>query len=657
MKKIFIGILLTISLSIVTTAHSQNKRNTRRRASDTVQSLPDSGVIKKLANPGQITILRFAIPELKAEQCPEVGKLLPSESKSISARGNLEDKHDLQLIIGLPHGDAIGGEQKYVLTNIQNKHPFKGTMSGVTGDSIVFNIPWDELSDADIRQLHLTSADQKVCYSFLLELKIKEARPVPTVKVPSIDLSGLPVVAADPCTSCSPEGHIITYNFSNNSLKNKKVGGKTWHEEDYLVSRWTKLPWVGHEMTFNVINVNPFKYDITVSDSLVSLNVEAPDALVKAFTLGNIPSAAGLVGDENNTRDLFLGMMQNIGELISTMISEFQNAGDCYNPCDKISAVVTKINKYFVDNFGYKTDMPLETFLLKNINELFDAEKDKEKIAELKSIVAKFRSFRSMAFGNYSYRIPQIHNVDQYIFKLSILPKDGISAGARVANQQIAVDVLGGFKVDVSSGLFATDLVDHKYILRPDSSVVRTANGFGDSIVYNRRNRVLRETAHSRDFGVASFFHFYPKLTPNINFATSLGAALSISDKPKLRYLVGFSFLGGKANRLALTYGWSAGYVERLSNRYEPDGTGGIFTLSTDKEISMKKVFKVRHFVALTFSIPLINKKESAAADAAPPDAKKDDKSKAKESTKPDQSTSDSSAGDDQKEVKNKKKS
>src|SRR5690606_37905647 len=104
----------------------------------------------------------------------------------------------------------------------------------------------------------------------------------------------------------------------------------------------------------------------------------------------------------------------------------------------------------------------------------------------------------------------------------------------------------------------------------------------------------------------------YPKITPHLNLAFSLGAGVTLGQKPKLRYLTGFSLLAGKTNRLALTYGLALGYVDKLSDRYtnQRDMSGNIFTSIKENNIELKRYFISKSIFSLSYSIPLFRKKE-----------------------------------------------
>lgn len=528
---------------------------------------------------------------------------------------------------------ATGSDKKYLIKNFITNATTPGKLDGnILSFDVVMGSGVEEL------YLQLIDAADKTCYNWSAHLTqtFKGTR----ITLPKLNLEPY-TIGTDPCNSCAPQGNKVIYNFSDNSLRNERItagNSRRTFVNDYLQRRWINLPNVGQELTFEVTNVNPFKYDITLTDEAISFNTEAPSFLTAAFTPKDGINAAA-DGTKKKVSDslTLLEALENLDTALNSKLTEFRNAGDCFNPCTHITKAVGIIVKYFEANLGYKNQGNLESFLTTLINQTFDPEKDSAKIKELNDIVKKYYDFRNSAVGTFSYRIPQLKNVDQYLFKLNITPKEGVKAGARVLNQDIAVDVLGGFKVDVTSGLFFTKLVDERYLLRGDSTVIRTSSGYADSIIYNRRNKVIRENGSNWDFGVAAFFHFYPKITSRVNLSFTLGAGTSLSEKPKLRYLAGGTLLIGKTNRIGLTYGVAMGFAEQLSDRYndQKDAQGNIYTSQADTKIDMKKYFKTSSFIALTYSIPLVKKKEEVKAAPAAEEAKPAEADKPAEETKP----------------------
>lgn len=541
------------------------------------------------------------------------------DANAVMQSRDIERGNDISINVDVTGQNADEFVKKWQCKQVGRDDVFEFS---VASNKLLLSIKKEKLEGVESLSLQLNSQDGKKCFALLFILAIKKPKP-PAVKpdIPSLVIAD-PGIKLTPCVGCEALGNVVTYNFSNNVLTNEKIkednSGRTV-ESKLLRRRWTNLPYVNQNLAFNIINVNPFKYDISISDSQRIFTTEVPASLIGLFSLPANPSAVA-AGEEDQpdptTAKKKANLQQAIAELEEMVKSKtifFQSAADCYNPCEALVRITDEVNAYFTKNLGFSGETTLEAFLLKSISTSFDTAQDKQTIASMQAAIKAYTTFRFMASGKFSYRILQLKDVDQYIFKVNITPKTGIAAGARVINQEVAVDILGGFKVDVSSGLFLTDLTDHRYSIRPDSTVIKTANGYADSIVYNKRGVLTQQRMGKEDFGVYSMMHFYPKLTKNVNLAFSLGAGVSLSDKPKLRYLSGISLLAGKVSKLILSYGVAMGFRDELSDKYKADG-GAYYVPYNESKLEFKKVFKTMHFVSLGFSLPLMKKKENTAS-------------------------------------------
>lgn len=407
---------------------------------------------------------------------------------------------------------------------------------------------------------------------------------------------------ASVCQPCNYDQTALVYNFGKNSLEYKK--------------RWLLTkghPIVGKSYTFSVISFNPFRDSIIIGSETADFNTDVPELFNKAFF------SPALLAGPIATRDAILADVLALGTQLNEIIDALKNLKECEDICGIVQTAKTNIEAHFQTKYSYKAQNPdLIAYLLVILEDVQPLYKD-----QVVSILNKYRSFYSIK-NYFNYNIPQVQNVDAYIFTLSVIPKVGLKSNTVVDKQPIYVPTLGGFKIDFSTGLFITSLYDHRFNLRPDSSVIRNSYG-GDSIVFNRRNQIVRQTNDENlDFGVSALAHFYPRLTPSVNFALSLGAGLSIDKDPSIRYLAGGSLLLGRKGRLAITYGCAAGFVDRLDDSYQ----NLQFTSISDKKAITKKSFRTKGFWSVTFNIPLFKPK---VKEAAPP---VEEKTEEKEETK-----------------------
>ncbi|GAA6766872.1 hypothetical protein AAFH68_28190 [Flavobacterium sp. CGRL1] len=533
-------------------------------------------------------------------------------------------------------GDAALNINLYKLKDIQ-----AGTFidaSSVEGIKLTFKLA-KPLKGRDVAYYQLMNKDKATCYQYVLQVN-KQGKAAPEVVINPLILT--PYLSnVDVCKGCVSEGNIISYYIGGNGTKiTRKAGSNTnpsgMDDEGYLRPRWWALPHVGEELEFQILNVNPFRYDVTVTGEAVNIHPSTSSFLTSVFTPSVPKMSAGGASAKDIELIKFTKIMESVDEQLSGRIEKYQAEDNCDGLCTDITAVDSEIKKYFTKEYQYDPKAEkLESFLLQKIEALYaGAEADEAAMKEKKKllgVVSKYISFKSATTGRISYRVPYIKNVDQYIFTVNVTPKANINGGINLKNEEIPVDILGGFHADVTTGLFITSLVDQKYSISADSTLV--AGSIPDT--YLKRKKIVKEDLGNRDFGVSALFHFYYKFNPYINPSLSLGAGMTISDKPKLRYFLGGSLLFGKVNRLVVTYGAAMGQIEELSDRYAKDAGGNIYTSNSETAVDYKKRFEVKPFLSLTYSIPVFEKKEKVKAEEVKEKKTEDTTGKNTEDNKP----------------------
>lgn len=430
---------------------------------------------------------------------------------------------------------------------------------------------------------------------------------------PAFDLSKTIVITPPGseivCQPCTYKGNALIYNFSKN-----ETSYRNGSNAKYKLNKG--LPVVGKPYSFSVVNINPFRDSVIVSHATADYNTEVPGLFNQAFF------SAGKTTGVDSLVPFLLADVFALGQQINAIITALKNTRECDDICNIIQQTKNETEKYFRPKYSFDPKKALVTNIADYLQNINDVYKD-----SVSAILKDYLAFYSVK-NYFNYNIPQIQNVDEYIFTLSVLPKAGAQLNTIVDHQPISVRTLGGFKFDFSSGLFVTGLRDQRFTLRPDSTVISNSFG-GDSIVYNRRNEIIPQSDDKKvDFGVAALMHFYPRLSTWGNVGISLGAGLSIGPDPAIRYLGGASLLLGRSGRFILTYGCAAGYVDVLADGYQ----NLQFTSLGDKKAMTKKSFKTRGFWGLTFNIPLFKSKVNTAE--AKPEEKKEEEEPKEEPAK-----------------------
>ncbi len=384
------------------------------------------------------------------------------------------------------------------------------------------------------------------------------------------------------------------------------------------ISTGDKYNRVGKPFILEVNDINPFRDSVNVSHRTANYVDSALLAQIAGLfnVIPKIPTGGGKM-ESSGSPDVVPGCIQLIadvyalGNQIQLQKKILSQLRDCDDICAAIQTTKAAVDTFFRQKWGQGVKESTESCIIRqlqcvyNIKPLADSiDQIKEKVS---AILIDYNSFYRAA-TYFQYVIPQLEDVDEYIFDLSIVPRPGMSSSAVVSHQPISVPLVGGFKVDVSSGLFVTGLRDDQFMLKPDSSVLKTAYG-GDSLVYNRRNKIITQNNGRADFGISALMHFYTRIHPWINVSASLGVGVSVGPDPALRYLGGVSLIVGRNGRLVLSYGCAAGYVKRLADGYQDQD----YLATTDKSQITKRVFGVDDFASLTFSIPIFKTKVNTA--------------------------------------------
>jgi len=418
-----------------------------------------------------------------------------------------------------------------------------------------------------------------------------------TVLIQSLPKSRFEIRAANvlfsrknlPCEPCTYNNNSTIYDFATNTINFKNI----YNKGIFKLSKGK--PVVGKPYTFSIINFNPFRDSIILSSTITNFNTDVPELFSKAFSSFKL--------EKNLNEEMRLEILSDVfslGQQIKSIISFLKDLPECNSICDTIKKVTDETDTYFKNKYEFdKNKESLISFITRNLDGIEPLYRDSATI-----VLNQYRNFYNSR-NYFNYQIPMVQNVDEYIFNLSILPKKGAILHTIVDNQPISVNTVCGFKMDFSSGLFLTKLVDQKYLLKPDSTVIYKTNG-QDSLILNRRNQIVSQTSKNNfDFGVAALMHAYPRITPHVNLSLTLGAGLSIGPNPSIRYLGGFSLLLGKSGRFVLSSGWAAGFVDELANGYQNDQ----FIALKDVKSITKKTFQTNSFYSLTFNIPLFKSK------------------------------------------------
>ncbi|RPD43095.1 hypothetical protein [Chitinophaga barathri] len=428
---------------------------------------------------------------------------------------------------------------------------------------------------------------------------VLERLPPPGFKVIKDKMKDLQELSVDFCSACTLSIRHLVYDHSS-MLVTK--GGK----------QCIRKPVVGRSYAFVIRGINPFRDSVVVGSETIDFNTEVPALFNQTFI------APATQSENSNLLNILADVLQ-LQKEIDQLTGLLKDMPECKDVCTYISDFRRETLNYFRKYDSTITD--LASFIRYNLQGLTPYHR--EQVSETLNSYRSLLTLRSY----FVYTIPQVQNVDQYIFNFSVLPKSGVQGVRVVDNQPLKVSAIGGIKFDFSTGPFITNLVDDRYLLKPDSSIVPGSTG-ADSVINRRYQIIQQENEKNLDMGVAAMMHVYPRISSWFSIGATIGAGLSIGPNPSIRYLGGGSLIFGKSGRLILSYGCAAGMVETLANGYS-----NLQDIASNnlKDIT-KKTFRTNSFWSLTFNIPIGKSKEKVGEkpkeEEAAAEAPKEDKEK-----------------------------
>ncbi|OMP75123.1 hypothetical protein [[Flexibacter] sp. ATCC 35208] len=362
-------------------------------------------------------------------------------------------------------------------------------------------------------------------------------------------------------------------------------------------------------LSFEIINVNPQAFDIEITDRADRTNIES-NSLLELLAFGGGKAAAGAVqGKETHKitqEDKIRVAMYLYSKEIEELLLLLQQY--CiYKQNDIIQFKLDakkQIDHYFVKNLGKAAVQTISSFLAQSIPTPTEA--------DTKLIDAFLKNYYSLPAAYYKNitQIPAVDgSYDKIAFVFSVKAKVNTPYKTIVSEKSVNAWTKGGFKVDVSTGLYYSGLQDEKYAIRADSTIMKSSAG-ADSVT-DKRSQLYKESNGKGEFGFASFMHFYPKISPGFNISANIGAGVTFSEKTRIRYLAGLGFLIGQENRIAINAGYILGNVNKLSRQYADGDKTKLSYAEAGKEIVYTPKFSAQPFVSLTYNIPFIKKKDS----------------------------------------------
>ncbi len=206
----------------------------------------------------------------------------------------------------------------------------------------------------------------------------------------------------------------------------------------------------------------------------------------------------------------------------------------------------------------------------------------------------------------------QVINADDMVLNFTVFKNN-----RKVDSRTYTYYNLGGFKMDFSTGLFGTTLVDYNYttkVVQCVDTVFYKKNFVAtDSIMgldTTNKNQIIRDNLGNYTVGIGLLAHFYFRTNPWVNLAINTG--FMIDNTIATKFLFGVSLLLGHDTRFNLNAGGVIGQVKRLASglsegQYYTADAGQVQTIPS------KDVWKCGWYVGISYNFKSVSPKKKSA--------------------------------------------
>ncbi len=368
----------------------------------------------------------------------------------------------------------------------------------------------------------------------------------------------------------------------------------------------------GYPITFRVMDINPYKYDVTISES----QDDVIDSTIAYSMYNNLSSfisktiSATGTSDSTKKKKSPVTIMSNKDSLIWNALIQIAqkiniykqlriNSGDCVNMAELSNShrqFLAKLDQAFI---ALKLcDCSTYSDYFNNLSSSF--RKDTSINNSINKLLLVYNGFYNMNFS-FTYNVPQVQNKDEIYFTLDIKPKAGINQGLFIKNEEIHLPIRGGFKIDGSIGLFWDNFRNVNYSYKPETQIIASNDTVHGYRVIGQNNNVRGE------FGALALSHFYFRTGTGFNLGLSGGAGLTFASTPRPRYFLGGSFLFGKSSRAVLT----TGIVFGETTQFKPYVNYNSFVPTNNDSDNTYKRLDSGLFISFTYNLPFTKSKQS----------------------------------------------
>lgn len=379
--------------------------------------------------------------------------------------------------------------------------------------------------------------------------------------------------------SCGTRARIV-YNFSNQQFRFfKRDGTELETSNNNSLKRFH--PIVDEMLSIRAISYNPTSESLTVAADFLDNNLENRGLFKAQITPSSSTSATSTTPSNSTKAAEATANGGNEGQIRT--VKDFANSLEAYqlklgglNECQFQQDI--KAIKQRAFDAGLGSD--LEEWITR-AQSVSAAENDIERITRA------YRAITSVSF----FQFPPIQVKSSDLTKLTF---NFHKVGRSVETRDYYFANRGGFKIDFSTGIGATGLIDKSYSTTATSTTITS----GTSTAASPETIIERNEGDFR-LGIVVLSHAYFRTGARLNVALTGG--FMIDNNVATRYLAGGSLILGREQRLILSGGWAIGKVKRLDDGLK---VGGPYTYgSGTRTVPVKDQYNHSWFFTVTFNL------------------------------------------------------
>lgn len=330
--------------------------------------------------------------------------------------------------------------------------------------------------------------------------------------------------------------------------------------------------------TFVIKNINTFKYKILINNETTSNNVETPN-FIKTSIFNN-PA----VSEEKETLTKNFDFLEDkdkapkTGQELYILFSKLQLVEKFYASLEQLvksdlppqSIIRYKKIHYYEFMGAYPSnDTMAPTRIINFYNtQMNNVSKYALEISNSGTVDSILTKIKNIETSKIIYRLAALYNTindETFTIRRFIAKPDAdelkISIVAKNKDENKKEDdikieipfwIQGGIKIDFSTGIFFSSLVNREYINQP--------NYIQDSLV---GYYLIPSDKHPLAYGLSAYIHTYIRSGRSVNMSLSLG--LGIDQNTQFKVMPGLSLILGKKERFIISGGASIGKIKDIA--------------------------------------------------------------------------------------------